>query len=170
MKNLLVPTDLTVQSLLPVHQAIIAMNGEKCRIMLVHSLWLPTSISDLLSLQRPHKAIPQAFSEAFELIKNRYAHQLTHFQVHFIYCQTSRYLNNYIQANTIDAVYSLADYRYQQPFSSSVQFNSLLRNCCVPVHTSAQMEGYSVYQIVTGKVSATLQQQPATEEAPAFTH
>jgi hypothetical protein len=135
MKNVLLPTDLTVQSLRPVHDIVNDANGQPITIHVVHFISMPTSIGDLLFVNRskPYHAIPAKFNEAFQLLRNKYHGLVEKISFEFICCNSSRYVNNFIEANNIDAVYMLKDYNYVQLLKQSESFSASFNKCCVPL-------------------------------------
>jgi hypothetical protein len=135
MKKILLPTDLTVQSLSPVHNIVRDAKDEKLVIRALHMLHLPTSITDLLFIKesKPY-SVPENFSEAFQMLRNKYQAQIESITLEFVYCSTARYLNNYIEANHIDAVYMLGDYNYRETLQDSVKFANFINKCKVPLH------------------------------------
>jgi hypothetical protein len=135
MKNVILPTDLTVQSLRPVHDIVNDAEGQEITIHVVHFINMPTSISDLLFINqcKPYHAIPTKFHEAFQLLRNKYQGIVKNISFEFIFCNTSRYLHNFMEAKSIDAVYILEDYNYVQQLKQSVNFIPLLTKCKVPL-------------------------------------
>lgn len=135
MKNVILPTDLTVQSLRPVHDIVHDAEGQEITIHVVHFIDMPTSISDLLFINqsKPYHAIPPRFNEAFQLLRNKYQGIVKNICFEFIFCNTSRYLHNFLEAKNIEAVYILKDYKYVQLLKQSVDFIPLLNKCKVPL-------------------------------------
>lgn len=135
MKNVLLPTDLTVQSLRAVHAIVKDAKGEPLTIYVVHLISLPTSMSDLLFIKqnKPYHAVPANFSEAFQLLQNKYQASVERIVFDFIYCSSSRYFNNIIEGHHIDAVYMLTDYNYRQPLPQSENIIPYLKKCKVPL-------------------------------------
>jgi len=135
MKNVLLPTDLTVQSLTPVHQVVRDAKNEKLVISIVHMLSLPTSITDLLFLEdnKPYDKVPGNFIEGYEMLSNKYKKVLEKLEFKFLYCSNSRYLNNYLEGHRVDKVYMLDHYRYKEPLQQSQKFTGFIEKCKVPL-------------------------------------
>ncbi|HEX8358208.1 MAG TPA: hypothetical protein VF610_12375 [Segetibacter sp.] len=149
MKNVLLPTDLTVQSLRPVHDIVDDAKGQPVTIHVVHFISMPSSITDLLFINRskPFNAIPAKFSEAFQLLRNKYQGVVDKISFDFIFCSSSQYLNNFIEANNIEAVYMLKDYNYVRLLKQSENFLPCFNKCKVPVHKlTMQPETIGEYQ------------------------
>ncbi|TDH27009.1 hypothetical protein EXU57_09410 [Segetibacter sp. 3557_3] len=136
MKNVLLPTDLSIQSLWPIHQIVKDAKQEQVKIHLVHLVRLPTSINDLLFLNEDkyYAQVSESFSEALQVFRNKYRGTINLIGLRFIYCNTSAYLRNFIEGNHVEAVYKLVNYDYRRPFAESVDFATCLTKSKVPVH------------------------------------
>ena len=130
MKNILLPTDLTVQSLWPVHTIVKDAATEKVNICLVHMLSMPTSVYDLFFLKesKPYQQVPTHFTEAYQMLGNRYADAIGKINFRFVYCNSSRLLCNYVEGNGIDAAYLLDNYKYEKPLPQSVNMSAFCLN------------------------------------------
>ncbi len=162
MKNILLPTDLSIQSLWPVHNIVKEAAKQKLAIHVVHLLNLPSSISDLLFLKEntPYRSIPDSFIEAFQLLKNKYSSVIEKMELRFVYGNTSRFLNNFIKGNDIETVYLLTNYNYAQPLPLSVNFPSLLNKCKVEVRQlPIYREALSEYQILSALLTSNEQME-----------
>ena len=51
MNNILLPTDLTISSLYPIHEICQNAGGKPCNIYIIHTLDTPSGIMDLLFLK-----------------------------------------------------------------------------------------------------------------------
>ncbi len=114
MTNVLVPTDLTVASLYPVHEIGRQATGRPCSIYLIHTLSMPTGIGDLLFHQqrKPYDKVPVAFREAIELLRKKYAAVIRVISFEFLYSDSRGYLQNYMQSRSVAAIYLLKDHSY----------------------------------------------------------
>jgi hypothetical protein len=135
MKNVILPTDLSVQSLWPIHQIVKEAKGQKLCIQIVHMIELPTSITDLIfsSRNKPYHAVPATFKEAYQMLSQKYKSSIEKIYFELVYCSTSRYLKNYLEGQKIDEVYMLRNYNYLQPLPQSVKFTSFFDKCEIPV-------------------------------------
>lgn len=157
MKNVLLPTDLTVQSLRPVHDIVKDAKGRQITIHVVHLISLPTSITDLLFINqnKPFKDIPENFKEAFQLLRNKYQGCVEKIVFDFVYCQSARYFNNFIEGNNIDAVYTLGDYNYKQTLRQSEKIIPYLNKCKLQIrklslHAEASSEYANLSALLNG--------------------
>lgn len=152
MKHIMLPTDLTVQSLWPIHNIVRDARGEKICIQVVHMIGMPMDITSLLWARenRPYQAVPEGFREAFELLCNRYKPVIEQMVLRFVYGNTTRVLRNHLEHAKIEAIYLLENYQYGKPLSNSIDFTGMLHNCPVPVQRLPLHAGaLSDYQILS---------------------
>lgn len=157
MKNVLLPTDLTVQSLRPVHDIVKDAKGRQITIRIVHLISLPTSITDLLFIDqnKPYREIPENFKEALQLLSNKYQGFVEKIVFDFVYCQSARYFNNFIEGNKIDAVYMLSDYNYQQTLRQSEKIIPYLDKCRLQVRKlPLPVEAFSEYESLSALLNS----------------
>lgn len=160
MKNILLPTDLTVQSLRAVHDIVKNAQGELVTIHVVHFITLPTSITDLIFIKqgKPFDAVPDNFSEAFQLLRNKYQHAIHKIVFDFIYCSSNRYFNNILEGHNIDAVYIIEDYNYRRTLPQSENIMPYLEKCKVPLFKLEQpAEDISSYQNLSALLNGSEQ-------------
>lgn len=177
MKNVMLPTDFTVQSLWPVHNIVKEAGGEKICIQVVHVLGMPVDVTDLLMIKssKPYHEIPMHFREAFELLCHKYKGVIEKMVVRFIYGNTSRVLNNHIASCKIDEVYLIDNHDYGLPFKNSISFAALMKGCCnVPVRRVAlPSDAFLPYQIFsslldTDGAATPVQRDQRTPSAMSF--
>jgi hypothetical protein len=169
MKSVLLPADLSVQSLSPVHNVVRDAKNEKVVINVVHVLSLPTSITDLLFIaeNKPYNKVPDNFIEAFEMLRNKYKRVIEKISFDFVYCSNSRYLNNFIEGNGIEAIYMLDNYSYKQPLQQSQKFTAFIEKCKVPlIKCPLPAEVLSEYQTLSSLLSGS-NRQPVDSASPA---
>ncbi|MCW3080276.1 hypothetical protein [Segetibacter sp.] len=135
MKNVLLPTDLTVQSLRPVHKIVEGANGEPVTVFIAHLIGPPTSITDLLFIGqgKPYHKVPVSFKEAVQLLRNKYVGLVT-IVFDFVYCNTSRYFNNFIEGHHINEVYMLDNYKYKNSLPQSENPVLHINKCKAQLH------------------------------------
>lgn len=134
-KNILLPTDLTITSLYPIHEICKNTGGEPCNIYLIHTLDTPTGIMDLLFLQerKPYKMLSPSFLEALEMLRRKYASVIHLLSFEFLYGHTRAYLRHYMEGRNITAIYMLKGYEYKSTLDQSVNSISTLHKCKLPV-------------------------------------
>ncbi|MHA4810135.1 hypothetical protein ACX0G9_18625 [Flavitalea flava] len=135
MKSVLLPTDLTLQSLYPIHEICQQAVGQKCNIYIIHTLYMPSGIMDLLFLQdkKPYDKLEPQFSEALEMLRKKYAPVINILSFEFVWGNSRGYLRNYMTARNIQAIYLLKDYDYKQKLQQSVKCIPALVNCKLPL-------------------------------------
>jgi hypothetical protein len=135
MKNVLLPTDLTITSLYPIHEICKNAGGEQCNIYIIHTLDIPTGIMDLLFLQerKPYKMLPPSFLEAIEMLRKKYSSTIHLLSFEFLYGNSRAYLRHYMQGRNIQSVYLLKDHVYENRLPQSVSCMRTLRKCKVPI-------------------------------------
>jgi len=175
MKNVLLPTDLSVQSLAPVHQIVRDAKNEKPVVYVVHMLSLPTSITDLLFMEekKPYKSVPGHFIEAFQMLANKYKNLIQKIEFKLIYCSTSRYLNNFIEGNNIDSIYMLDNFNYRQPLPESQKFIGFIQKCKAElIKVPLQPKVLSEYQILSPLLGTDMKKPVAlsTHSKPTVTY
>ncbi|SIO54204.1 hypothetical protein [Chitinophaga niabensis] len=135
MKNILVPTDLSIRSLNYLHN-LAERNDEVVSITLMHALRMPDSILDLWMFTksgRHHTLVTGDFREACEVMKNKYAKTIREIKVEFFYGSTTPALRNFLKAHEIHEVAMPQSLVYQCPGSESYNPEKLLKKCRLPI-------------------------------------
>lgn len=137
MKNVLLPTDLSVQSLWPVKKIAEGHNNaEPLTIHVIHLLEIPTSITDLLLLGRSKKtssALPDYFKDALQMLQCKYNPELIKIKFEFVYGSTYKVLANLMEVRRVQQVIVLDGYKYQFHDKDSVDFIGFFRKINIPV-------------------------------------
>jgi hypothetical protein len=135
MKNILLPTDLTLASLYPIHEICRSQKGEPCNIYVIHTLHMPTGIADLLFIRQRklYEMVPDQFSEALEMLRRKYAPTLQLLSFEFLWSSTRLYLRHYMAARGIGSIYLLEDHPYRLRFPQSTPLVPVLHKCNTPV-------------------------------------
>lgn len=138
MKHVIIPTDFTARSLQPVHDVMRHYKGQLVRITLLHLVDVPDAIGDLLFRLRRMESrypIPAAFSQACEMMINKYEDQLTAIKPLVQYGTTAAYFENLMEGFGTDAIFMQADYQLARPFEDSVDMNYVIKKskCKCPV-------------------------------------
>lgn len=137
MKNILIPTDFSIKSLKLAGAAVRRYESEKLNIILAHALQSDNSISGLLMLHKRqviHKIYTDEFMEACEIVKNKYNSNIERIKVEFYYGSTKAYLNNFLDARSIDAIILANDYALRLPSADSVDMRSMLEKTKYLIH------------------------------------
>lgn len=152
MKNILLPTDLTVQSLWPIHKLVENANGERLNIHVVHVLQIPTDFYELWGIGKtnPRALASENFIEAFEMMRNTHKSAINKFKLEFIYGSNKRIIINYIEGYNIDEVCMLSNYYYEFNSVKSVDFIPYLKKTKLPINSfPLHVENVTAYQTLS---------------------
>ncbi|MGY5845809.1 hypothetical protein ACW6QP_00190 [Salegentibacter sp. HM20] len=108
MKNILIPTDFTVESLEILKTALREEEAEKVNITLVYGANISTSISDLLFFSKSaciSKLREDDFCEALAIIENKFSEKIHHLDTDIFTGGTKSAFINFLEANQIEKVY-----------------------------------------------------------------
>ena len=135
MQNILLPTDLSLTSLYPVHEICRDAAGHPCNIHIIHTLNMPTGIGDLLFLQqrKPYTQVPAQFMEALDLLRKKYPTTINILSFDFLWSNSRLYLRHYMESRSIRLIYMLNDYSYKQALPQSVSCIGALQRTKIPV-------------------------------------
>ena len=135
MKQIVIPTDFSVRSLHIVQDIVKRNEGQKISIYVLHMVQISNDISELIFFKKSYlyNRVPVAFTEAIQMLRNRYASQLK-LELHFIYGNHVKALNMAIESFAIGEIYSSGKHQYLSPFTNSVDMISMLPKCNIPVY------------------------------------
>ncbi|MBC9813679.1 hypothetical protein H9Y05_14480 [Crocinitomicaceae bacterium CZZ-1] len=163
-KHVLIPTDFQMDSLNTIKKVIHDMNDEDTvAVTLLHGYFLNDSITDLLFNSRKDilkEIVPPVFFEGCELLKNKYASQLTHIKIDLFHGLNKRAFKSYVTNNQIDKVYIPAGINQKKATKRSFDITPYINDCCDDVsHVQFQekheesMENFSELFLNTIKIS-----------------
>ena len=116
-RTILIPTDFSIESLIPVKQAALLDTYEKIDIVLFFCDLLSGSISDLL-FYTPEKIIEKhtnkEFEEACSIILNKYASRITDLRIEVFHGTNDSAFENFLSGNKIDEVIFPKNYVLKQ--------------------------------------------------------
>lgn len=135
MKNVIIPTDLTLESLYPIHEICKNAGTGECNIYIIHTVAMPTGIMDLLFMQenKLYSLIQPQFTEALEMLRKKYSSVINTLAFEFVWSNSKGFLKNYMHARDVQSVYLLKKYDYNGGLPQSVRCISTLQACRVPV-------------------------------------
>jgi len=136
MKTLLIPTDFKLQSLNCITQLAQQFSQHKLNIIMVHTIGVTDSISELLMLSRrsaEYRHIPDAFYKACTEIKRDY--NINEIRIEFFYGNTVAAFKNFLEANEVDAIIDMENYDYELLTEKSSDPTILMSRSGVPVIT-----------------------------------
>lgn len=124
IKKILVPTDLSVKSLLIVREALELMPDAELEIILACGALLPDSIADLMFISKRkmvQEIQSEEFAEASKIIKNKYNTRIQNLFVDVLISSNGSYVQSYLKGAKIDAVVIPVNYQFK--FKHSNCFN-----------------------------------------------
>ena len=133
--TILVPIDFHIESLDAVREALILNNNHSTKVVLMYSEYLSDSITELL-FYSPEKVLQKhitpEFTEALEIIKNRFEGSVTDISIKVFHGVNPNAMAIFCDANGIDSVYIPAKYKLKTPKRA---FNpiSLLKKAAIPI-------------------------------------
>lgn len=130
MRNVLIPTDFTVQSLDLVVAAAQKYEGEQLNITLMHALAMPDSIMDLILLSRNndrYKLITKEFESACTILKNRYASVIHRISVRFMHGSTKAVFSNFVEASQASLFIYPVDYSFKPAGANSIDISHMFK-------------------------------------------
>lgn len=104
LKNILIPTDLTLSSLNVIQYALHQFQGYAFNITLLHVLPLPDAISDLLLISRTEEELPSEFNIAIERLINLFPVRIANIKVEHQYGLSASILSQIMEHKEIDLV------------------------------------------------------------------
>lgn len=138
MKTLLIPTDFKLQSLNCIPKLTQQFYPHKLNIILVHTIGVTDSISELLMLSRrsaEYRHIPDAFYKACNEIKRDYKININEIRIEFFYGNTVAAFKNFLEGNEVDAIIDLKNYDYELLTEKSSDPTLLMNRSGLPVIT-----------------------------------
>lgn len=136
MKNILIPTDFSVESLSWTKSLLNQFKQERLNIVLIHVFLISDSILDLMLLSRRSKEyeyVSNEFWQACKHVEQRYHPQINSIQVKCFYGSTVAVFKNYLAANRIDLIVCPDDYRFKKLGKASFDPYQLIKKCGLEV-------------------------------------
>ncbi|WP_158267486.1 universal stress protein [Adhaeribacter arboris] len=136
MKKIVIPTDLTNQSLSLIKYGLQMMKGQTCQIILLQLIPLPDSITDLILLPREEDKLANLntpFQKALERIRKSYAVEISKLDVVPLYGDSPLKIRNFMEDNNIDLVLCPVTEARTAAANSVDLFNSLITDVSCPV-------------------------------------
>ena len=136
MKKIVIPTDLTPQSLNLIKYGLQIMKGQTCEIILLYFIPLPDSITDLIMMPREEETLaPQntPFHKALERIRKLYAVEISHLEVVPLYGGNPLKIRNFVNDYKIDLILCPVIEVNTSDSNSTEPFSSLVKDVSCPV-------------------------------------
>ncbi len=132
MKNILIPSDFSVQSLDCIKPLLERFPYQRVNLLLFHVFLLSDSISDLMLLARRRKEyehISDAFWEACRQLECTYKDQINAIAVECFYGSTMAVFKNYLEGHQIDLIMYPEGYQYRKLGKNSCDPVQLIEKC-----------------------------------------
>lgn len=132
----MVPTDFTVDSLLPVKHALHEDTGKGLSVVLFHGIYMDDSITERLMFSKARwieARTGQAFREACEIIRNTFSARLHSLRIELFVGDTDAAFRNFVEGLDAKAIYRLEDFEYKKPHRQSRDLRRLLDKAPIPV-------------------------------------
>ncbi|MDO1450221.1 hypothetical protein Q0590_28330 [Rhodocytophaga aerolata] len=143
MKNILIPSDFTLQSLDCVEDVVQSFKSERITIVFVHVFIVSSSIVDLMLLSRRRKEysyISDQFWNECKRLEKEYSERINSIKVECFYGNTVAVFKNYLEGLKIDLIV------YPQLYT----FKQLCKESCDPAKLIAK-SGREVWMLAAKK-------------------
>ncbi|MDQ3290059.1 MAG: universal stress protein [Bacteroidota bacterium] len=136
VKKIIIPTDLTIQSLSLIKHGLQIMKGQTCQIILLQLIPIPDSITDLIMLPREEDKLANVntpFHKALDRIRKAYAVEVSKLDVVPLYGDSPLKIRSFVDDNNIDLI--LCPVKDSKSFETNgvELFSSLVRDVSCPV-------------------------------------
>lgn len=136
MRNVLIPTDFTVQSLQLAQKALDALDHQSTNIILFHAFDINTQSPEALGSSRrlPYAdALTDEFRNGCRRLKTTYGKFLKEVNIRHMYGSTPAVFRNFVDANDIDLIIFPNDFVFNKVTEGSVNPEKMFRKSGVPV-------------------------------------
>lgn len=136
MKNILIPTDFTIQSLQLVVNTAETLNEEELNIVLFHAFDPPADLMDLMFLKRNplyEGLMNEGFRRECRRLKMKYSTVIGSITFKHFYGNTKPAFKNFVRANAINLVVWPNEYFMYTGYRYSVNPERLIKSCGVEI-------------------------------------
>jgi hypothetical protein len=115
-KTILIPTDFSIESLNLLKEAARTTTDEDTRMVLVHGVYLPDSIVDLLFFSKQRlidELTTKDFKDACRIIKNKYNSQIGALQIELFVGVTQSAFQGFVEGLGVDRVFVPKSYTFK---------------------------------------------------------
>lgn len=133
IKNILIPTDFTIESLniLKIVLSNLDENG-RYNIILIHGVETTDSITEFLFFSKSkliESISNEDFSEACEILKNKYSNIVNALRKDVFTGFTQNAFNNYLEANKVDEIFIPENYSMRMASGKSFDILPFIEKC-----------------------------------------
>ncbi|MBC8033402.1 MAG: universal stress protein [Chitinophagaceae bacterium] len=143
MKNVLIPTDFTPESLQLINQIPMVMQGERCNVILFHAFDMPSNEMDLIFIGRERiykEYLTEAFRAQCKKIRNLHFDAIAAICVKCMYGNNVRVFRNFAEANAIDLIMVRDNLDLAMPHKYSIHPVSILKKSGIPVILASDVQ------------------------------
>ncbi|MEX6688551.1 hypothetical protein QTN47_13645 [Danxiaibacter flavus] len=143
MKNILIPTDFTVQSLQLVVNTAETLSDKELNIVLFHAFDTPSDIMDLMFLKRNplyEGLMNESFRRECRRLKMKYGSVIGSITFRHFYGNTRPAFKNFIRANAISLVVWPKEYLMYTGYRHSINPERLIKTCGVEILSEFETE------------------------------
>ncbi|GGF50028.1 hypothetical protein [Echinicola rosea] len=133
-KTVLIPTDFTVKSLNLVKSALNANENCQLEIIILHGLYLPDSITEMLFFRKKEairKLENPAFEKSCQLLLSKYGSRIESLGVDLFSGYNRGAFENYLEGNRVDEIYAFSDHDFKPCHKRSFDLMPLIEKTSV---------------------------------------
>lgn len=148
MRNVLIPTDFSVDSLYWVEQTLQALDDQPISINLFHAFDSNITAPDALAQSRrvPYAhLLTDEFRNACKRLKDKYPKILKGIHFRHMYGNTSNLFRNFLDAHDIDMIVAPTHFRWQPVAPGSIDVTPFFAKAGIPVMTEIARKRKVVY-------------------------
>ncbi|MBE7174869.1 MAG: hypothetical protein INR69_00605 [Mucilaginibacter polytrichastri] len=143
MKNVLIPTDLTSQTLKHMDAVPQIFPKEKLNILLIHFIKMSDSITEMLLLShrtREQRMITQGLRDHCEDIRRQHGSHIQSVNIDFFYGSTAAMFQDFIEANAVSAILFNSAYTYKKACKNSADPVRLIMRSGAPLYDVQKLQ------------------------------
>jgi hypothetical protein len=132
MKNILIPTDFSIESLRCIEPLTRKFRNERLNILFVHLFCISDSLLDVLKFSRRNKDydyIHEEFWTQCNRLEKKHALRITSIRVKYFYGGTMAVFKNLLEANNIDVVVYPENYHFKKLSNKSLDPSQFIEKC-----------------------------------------
>jgi hypothetical protein len=132
MKNILIPTDFSTESLKCIEPIIRKFRNERLNILFVHLFSISDSLLDVLKFSRRNKDynyISEVFWTQCNKLEKKHAPCITSIRMKCFYGGTMAVFKNLLEANNIDVVVYPENYHFKKLSNTSLDPSKFIEKC-----------------------------------------
>lgn len=132
MKNILIPSDFSIQSLDCIKELLSKFKDDRLTIVFIHVFLLTDSISELMLLSRRRKEydyVSRQFWDQCKKLEREHCTRIHSIQVKCFYGSTVAVFKNFLEGHGIDLIVYPAHYQFRKLSKRSVDPTEFIAKC-----------------------------------------